>query len=179
MLDSKDPKIRQGQRSRTRLLVLLILVLLILVPLLVAAYIYYLPLSDVKAKVDYTYRNYEEEYNYSEVVLLTNVTNNGAISHGFLLIGKVVFTTEPDTTFTYTKSVRPMDAGETYPTVRIRVPVTNELLQDDYDTSVSVELLPLFNEYNTGFIVIAGVVWLVAIAAAVIALIHAQRDFRQ
>ncbi|MBN2229006.1 MAG: hypothetical protein JW779_05385 [Candidatus Thorarchaeota archaeon] len=179
MLDSEDPKIRQGQRSRTKLLVLLILVLFILVPLLLAAYLYYLPLNDVKAKVDYTYRNYEEEYNFSEVVLLTNVTNSGAISHGFLLTGKVIFITEPDTIFTYTYRMRSMDAGETYPEVRIRVPVTNELLPDDYDTSVSVELLPLFNDDNRSFMVIAGVVWLVALAAAVMALIHVRRDFRQ
>ena len=161
--------------SRVKLLTLLILILLILTPIILSVYLYYLPLNDIEAKVDYTYRNYEQEYNYSEVVLLMNVTNSGAISHGFLLTGSVMFNTEPNTTFTNRKYMHPLDAGETYPTVRNRVPVPNELLQDDYNTSVSVGLLPFFNEYNIGFMMIAGILWLVALAAVVITLIRTQR----
>jgi len=167
-----------NRSSRVKLLTLLILILLILTPIILFAYFHYLPLNDIEAKVDHTYRNYEEKYNYSEVVLLINFTNSGAISHGFFLTGSVMFNTEPNTTFTNRIRMHPLDAGKTLSNVRNRVPVPNELLQDDYNTSISIGLLPFFNKYTTDGIVFFTLVWLLVIAAVSTSLVRSWRKER-
>lgn len=145
---------------------ILILIILIIVPIALSVILYYLPLNDVEVNMNGSYRNYDSTYNNSEVVLLVSAANKGSISHYVHLTGTVVFGSEPDTAFTYTYSaIGPIDAGSTSGEVRVRVPVTNELLQDPYEASCSVTLPSAVNQYNMGLIMIASVIWLLGIAA--------------
>lgn len=169
-MEARNNEETTNRRSKAKLVTLLILVLLILVPTILSVNLYYLPLNDVEATIDATYRNFElssdPASNYSEIVLLENVTNKGIISHYVYLVGSVVFNTQPDTVFTYKyESLSPIDSGQAIPNVRVRVPVPYEFSQDSYEASCSVVLPPLVNEYSTGFIVLAIAVWLVGFAA--------------
>lgn len=175
MLNSSEAKDSGKRRSKGRLLVIL-LVILIAVPILLSVFFYNPPMSDFEAKVVSSDRYYKRELDRSYIVIIVNATNNGSSPEKFSLTGSVVFSTEPDTTFTEASGTwGPINPGDSYPDMLVLVSVPNELLQDNYDASVSVESFPFSNEKtNIGFIVITGIIWLVVLAAVVTALVRAR-----
>jgi hypothetical protein len=86
-----------NRTSRVKLLTV-IFIILVLAPVILSAYLYYLPLNDIEVRVDRTYHVTEDGHNY--IGLLMNVTNKGGISHMVQFTGRVVFNSQPDTVFT-------------------------------------------------------------------------------
>jgi len=108
---------------------------------------------------------------------VVSVTNKGIMSHYVYLTGDVVFSTEPDTVYSTTSGSNPsLDPGATYPIIRVRVPVAEEVSHDPYEASCSVTLPPALNKYNTDGIMIFTVVWLVVIVAVSISLVRSRHD---
>lgn len=66
-------------RSRTRLLAVL-LVLVIIIPIIVFAFIHYLPLRDIKIGVEGVYKG-EELPGEKRILVKMDVKNEGAIRH--------------------------------------------------------------------------------------------------
>ena len=162
--------------TRVKLLIL-ILALLIVIPIALSVLFYYLPLNDVEATVYHT--SPETEGDWSYILLKVNVTNKGIISHYVYLYATVEFSTEPGMIYTKThSSLGPINAGSTYPIVRVRVPVPSELLQDPYEASCSVTLPPLVNQYSSAFIVFTTVFWLIGVAAVSTSIVRSWRKER-
>jgi hypothetical protein len=162
--------------SRVKLLTL-IFVFLTLAIIILSAFLYYLPLNDIEVAVDRTYRY--TEYGHDYIALKVNLTNKGSISHYVYLTGRVVFNSQPDTVFTETKGWGQIPPGDWHPDlIPIRVQVPNETFQTPYEASCSVTLPPLVNEYSQPWILLPGVVWLVALAAVLTSLVRSWRQTR-
>lgn len=165
-----------SRTSRVKLLTL-IFIILVLAPIILSAYLYYLPLKDIEVRVDSTYQGSEWGHDY--ISLRMNVTNKGSLSHVVQITGRVVFNSQPDMVFTGRTNlweIFPIDWHD--PGIPIRVYVPNELSQTPYEASCSVTLLPFVNQFSTPWIVLPGVVWLVALAAVLTSLVRSWRQTR-
>lgn len=162
--------------SRVKLLTL-VFIFLTLAIIILSVLLYYLPLNDVEVKVDRTYRY--TEYGHDYIALKVNYTNKGSISHFVYYTGRVVFDSQPDTVFTETVRWGQIPPSDWHPElIPIRVQVPNELSQTPYEASCSVTLPPFVNEYTTSWILLLGVVWLVALAAVLTSLVRSRRQAR-
>jgi len=167
-----------NRTSRVKLLPL-IFVFLTLAIIILSVFLHRLPLNDVEVTVDSTYRLSYPDINKSYIGFTVSVTNKGSIPHYVYLTAKVVFSSQPDMVFTgITRSTGPIDPGATYHQIWLNVLVPNELFQTPYEASCSVTLPPLVNEYSTPWILLPGVVWLVALAAVLTSLVRSWRQTR-
>lgn len=164
-----------NRTSKVKLLTV-VFIILVLAPIILSAYLYYLPLKDVEVKVDHSYWTREDGHDY--IALKLNVTNKGIISHTVQFTGRVVFNSQPDTVFTQTTSwseIFPSDWHTEYP---IYVTVPNELSETPYEASISFTPIPFYNQYSAPWILLPGVVWLVGLAAVLASLVRSWRQTR-
>ena len=165
-----------NRTSKVKLLTV-VFIILVLAPIILSAYLYYLPLKDVEVKVDHSYWTREDGHDY--IALKLNVTNKGIISHTVRFTVRVVFVSQPDMVFTQSTSwweISPSDWHLEFFAIYVHVP--NELSLTPYEASISFTLIPFFNEYSAPWIVSPGVVWLVALAAVLTSLVRNRRQTR-
>ncbi len=156
------------RRTRKAKLLVLLLIILIAAPIVLATYLYYLPLSDIEAKPENPHWAEDEGYHFISGWL--NVTNKGFLTHTVRFTVSVVFYSQPDKIFASSSwgDIPPTDWTTGYGS-HFYVYVPSELVGQSYSASCSVSLFPAINYYSIPWIVLPGVVWLVSIAAVVTA----------
>ncbi len=173
-----DGKSRERQSARwTRKVKLLSLLLIVLIaaPIVLATYLYYLPLSDIEAKPENPH--WAEDDGYYSISGWLNVTNKGLLTHVVRFTVSVVFDSQPDKVFAWSGwgDIPPTDWTTGWgPHFYVYVP--SEVVGQSYNASCSVSLFPAINDYSIPWIVLPGVIWLVSLAAVVTALARSRRN---
>jgi len=165
-----------NRTSKVKLLAL-IFIFLTLAIIILSGYFYYLPLKDVEVRVEETHWGTEVGDEY--IAFRLNVTNKGTMTHTVRFVARVVFDSEPGIVITQwagEREIPPSDWHLLWPPTLVFVP--GELLETPYEASCSVTLTHFVNEDNEPWIVLGGVVWLVALAAILTSLVRSWRQTR-